>query len=228
MCGPSSRRATATVHSSSPSGGSGAAAMAVPCLATKFCTITSCAVLSGARVQGRPLQQLQCGAAKGQASIQLPMCPVRLTTPGCGRSGGAGGGCAAGPSRGPAGSRRCLRTTTGGQGEQWQPGRQASGAQPAWAPQIAALTNQNARGEGHSLLPRRLQGRQPQRRLLQHTRAATLAQHGLPCTALPMHPKLPCCLQPLCHSPCRGSRGARPQAAAAWAPRTPASGPGWR
>lgn len=42
MPGPSSRRATATLQSSSASGGSGAPAMAVPALARKFCTITSC------------------------------------------------------------------------------------------------------------------------------------------------------------------------------------------
>lgn len=38
--GPRMRRATATVQSSSSRGGSGAAAMAVPCLALKFWMIT--------------------------------------------------------------------------------------------------------------------------------------------------------------------------------------------
>ena len=53
MEGPNSRRATATVHSSSPKGGSGAAAMAVPFLGTKFWTISSCQALQQTAVSHR-------------------------------------------------------------------------------------------------------------------------------------------------------------------------------
>lgn len=80
--GPSSRRATATVQSSSERGGQGAVSMAVPFLGTKFCTMSSCR--GGRERQGSEWVSTCRFARQGQpqqgaAVACLPSLPPSLT-----------------------------------------------------------------------------------------------------------------------------------------------------
>ena len=72
ICGPSTIRAIATVHSSSSASGSGACAMPVPCLARKFWTMTSW------MCPWRAMQVALIASSESIRSVRVSPMPIRM------------------------------------------------------------------------------------------------------------------------------------------------------
>lgn len=165
-----------------------------------------------------------CRDDRGVAGTSSCWPPGRAPPPGCARTGGAGGECAAGLPRAPAGIPRCLHAR-GFQFGNWQCRRHWHAGGHGGPPP----TDEDACGEGHSLLARSLQRCQPHRRLLQalcQWRPGGVVNRW----ATPSLQPLFACMPPshashgarMARLPCRGRRGAPRPAAAARGLWTPA------